>query len=346
MNNNKGSIIVIALLMISIILLLTHHLIRNVYVGSHFIQTMINRQKAEMLAHGGLTIAIAELNHKDSPKAVSEFILRTLPHLNRWQTFQLHENIDGIEGQVKICISSEDGKINLNEIFDFKKQEFKKEYDQFLKNLEIPGKLKPGEVHARLLEYLKKRQRKLDDITELSAIDGFKHLDIFYSPPLPPMTKKEKFKPNETIAIQDLFTTWTKTDKINALWLSDALCGLFGFDRPMAHDAQRKKEAYKKIAETIKSDMANDWNINWNILQPIYGTKPKPELMNALKNIFSKEFETKVYSVLSYGKVGQAEETLLAIIKRVKKDEESGSDEHKSINKPKESFKILRLYWL
>ncbi|MFA6527467.1 MAG: hypothetical protein WCT20_03525 [Candidatus Babeliales bacterium] len=359
MKRSHGSIIVIALLMLSVIMLLTQQLIRNVYVGSQFIQTMIERQQAEVLAIGGIKLAIAELTHNPGDqKSQKVFLSRVLPHLNRWQTFDLHEAIDGIDGQVKLCISAEDGKLNINEIFDFKKQEFKPDYDGRLKALEIHGTFKSGEIHTKLLEYLKKRQRKLDDITELSAVDGLNQIDVLYHPPTPPATKKDKEMANDIITLQDMFTTWTTNDKINVLWLSDALCAAIGLDRPMANDAVRKQEDYKKIVTDLKPEMAQDWDAHWKTLEPIYGSKPKPEAMNSLKNIFSKEFEPKVYSVLSYGKVGQAEQTLLVVVKLTKEekvDEESGSNDQadatqknktKSSDKPKEKFKILRLYWL
>lgn len=372
MKHPSGSIIVIALLMLSIILFLTQQLIKNVYVGSIFMQTMADRQQATLLAIGGINLAIAQLDYKEkdpegaqqgtTPQETNEskdkqrkaFLLRVLPHINRWQTYPLSQQIDGIDGQIKICISCEDGKININEIYDFKKQEFKGVFDERLKHLEIHGKLKAGEVHGKLIEFFKQRQRKLDDVTELGTIEELKQLDIFYHPPTPPVGK-EKSRPNTKFALQDMFTTWTDNDKVNLLWLSDALCALSGLEQPKADDAQHKQEAYKQLIEQIKPEMAQDWDNNFKIIEPIYGSKPKPELMAVLKNIFSKEFEPKVYSVLSYGKVGQVEQTLLAVIKRVAGNNETEQDDAtgvaqkndtKTSSKPKERFRILRLYWI
>lgn len=371
MKHNRGSIIVIALLILSVIVLLTEQLIRNVYVGSFFITTMVDRQQAQLLAIGGINLAIAQLDHqqkdpnahdKKTPstdakeakdKQLKEFLLRTLPNLNRWQIFDLHEAMDGIEGQIKVCISAEDGKININEIFDFKKQELKPAYDGVFKRLTMDN-LKEGELHTKFLEYFKKRQRKLDDITELFSLGIFNQESLFYHPTELP-GKKEKSTPNPNIALQDMFTTWTTDDKVNPLWFSDALCALFSLERPRADDALHKQEEYKQIVDQIKPEMAQDWETHWKIIEPIYGSKPKDDIMSSLKNIFSKEFEPKVYSVLSYGKVGQAEQTLLAVIKRVKADEESENnnqdsvaqkEETKSTKKPQTHFKVLRLYWL
>ena len=49
---------------------------------------------------------------------------RILPTLNRWQEFDLKEKVDGVDGQIKVCLMCEEGKINLNRIIDFEKGTF------------------------------------------------------------------------------------------------------------------------------------------------------------------------------------------------------------------------------
>src|SRR5579872_480092 len=94
------------------------------------------REKAKMLALGGVQVAIAQLALVDKSKEKkedegkqsapeSDFLLRILPILNRWQDFDLKENVDGIDGQIKVCLMCEEGKINLNDIIDFNKGVFK-----------------------------------------------------------------------------------------------------------------------------------------------------------------------------------------------------------------------------
>jgi hypothetical protein len=250
----------------------------------------------------------------------------------------------------------EDGKININEIFDFKKQEFKKEYEPLIKGLEIPKKFAQGEIHTKLVEFLKKRKRKIDDISELTAIDGFGQLDLFYHPPLSP-AKGQNAEPNRDLALYDVFTTWTSDDKLNLLWLSDALCAILTLRRPLADDAQRKQEGYQQFIGQVKPEFARDWDAHWKYLELIY--EHKPSFISSLKNIFSKEFEPKVYSVLSYGKVGHVEQKLLAVIKQVKEElptdakpseeeeeKKLSKDKDKKSSKEKKKFKVLRLYWI
>ncbi len=382
-------------MMLSMIIIVTEQLIRSTLIGSVFTKTMIDREQAEMLALGGINIAIAQLNrgfvaeHKeakadkpsqeglpgeqkiiDSDKgeltSMQEFIFNLVSHLNRWQIFNLNEAIDGVSGEIGICLSSEHGKINLNEAFDFKKQEFKKEYEALLKTLEIPGKIQLGEFHSRLVEFLKKRGKKIYDPSEIMNVEGFENLDVFYHPPQRPL-KNKLAEPNKDLYLCDIFTLWTEDATLDPLVFSDALCAIFGIRRPLADDHQRMKEEFKKLAVSFKKDFGTDWEGNWKFLQPIYGEKPK--VFGQLKDIFAKSFNSKVYSVISYGKINKIEQRLLAIIKSVdeqlpKDDKNKEADALKDPAASKQQlsekeskgkdesgkkghrFKIMKIYWL
>ena len=383
MIKRNGSVLIFSLVILSLITLLTQQLLHMVYVGSSFIQAMSDRERAEALVLGGVNIAIAQLtivkdDQKDKKERSSlskkdekeeknplekKLLKRLLPHLNRWQTFNLKEQIDGIDGQVKICISSEQGKININEIFDFEKQAIKKEYNALLQGLEIKGTFKPGEMAKKILDYLTKRKRKLDDVTELYEIPGFNQLSIFYSPPSEQTQEKEKFQANTALTLQDIFTTWSDNATIDPLMMSDSMLAMLGLRRPLARDAQTLKEPYKKFIDTFDLSWASNWISNWKKLEPFLGNNPK--LLKNLNDIFSKEFGPKVYSVLSCGKVGNVEQRLLAVVIKEKKEEQKDKkeqqpehaqpekDQEKSNEKnskkkkeSKEHFRIVRVYWL
>lgn len=342
-------------------------MIRGVFVGTNFTRTMVDRERAEMLALSGINIAIAQLtydekedeNKKDDaaqedkqPKGTKGLIMRVIPHLNRWQDFALTEKIDGIDGLIRTCITCESGKININAAFDFEKMEFKKPFENWIKGLELPGKMPAGEMLTKLTEFFKKRKRKLDDISELLTIPGFKMLDIFYKPPVKP-AKGKKGQPNTDLALQDIFTIWTHGDKLDLLWLSDALCAIIGLRRPLADDALVRKERMSQFTQNFKKDMAQDWDANWKILENLYDQKPKN--FSEVKNVFTKVFGPKVFSVLSCGKIGHVEQQVLAVIREevhkdlaTDKQKENPPEEKKSesSSEPKKKFKILRIYWL
>jgi len=380
MKKQQASIVLLCLMVMSVIVLLILQLIRGVHVGQNFSKTMVNREHAEILALGGINIAIAQLLREEpasdnqsfavKPENIAKssgrdkkldpdqaYLLKVLPHLNRWQDFQLKKDIDGIDGLVRVCITCEQGKININEAFDFKAMEFKKDYHKLLKGLEMPGKLVPGEIFNKITEYFKKRKKKLDDVSELLQVKELSSLDIFYTPPEKPLSKKQKPQPNSLLALQDIFTTLTKNDKVDPLWLSDALCAIFTLRRPLATDAVARKERYKKFAQTFKKDMVKDWAANWKVLEQLYDKKPK--IIEEMKKVFTKEFGPKIFSVLSCGKVGNVEQYVVVVIQEqeVKDDVHDSTDKDKKGTSaeqgesqrqqgPKKFFKILRTYWL
>lgn len=369
--NHSGSILLYVLMMLSIILLLMQQMIHGVFVGSNFTRTMVDRERAEVLALSGINIAIAQLTYDEKEdekkkeeiagagkqgkgvlKGTKGFISRVIPYLNRWQDFTLTQKNDGVDGLVRTCITCEAGKININEAFDFKKMEFKKPYDELLKRLEMPGVMAAGEMLTKLTEFLKKRKRKLDDVSELLAIPGFRVLDIFYKPPLKP-AKGKKAQPNTDLALQDIFTTWTDNESLDLLWLSDALCAIIGVRRPLADDAQVRKERIGQFVQSFKKDMVGDWDNNWKILENLYDQKPKE--FPQIKNVFTKVFGPKVFSVLSCGKIGHVEQKILAVIREeiskdvaTDKQKENLPEEKKSesSSEPRKKFRILRIYWL
>jgi len=366
----QASVIVYTLMVLSVVIMLTQQLIRSVYIGSGFIQTMIDREKAQTLALSGVNVAIATLSLADDEEEKKEkptdekeqrdptkrFMLAVLPHLNRWQEFPLREAVDGIDGSIRLCISCEQGKININEAFDFKKMEFKKEYDALLKALEIRGRLPAGELAVRITEYFKRRRRKLNEISELQTIPGLETLDIFYRPPYK-ASKGKKAEPNTELTLQDIFTLWSYDDKVDLLWLSDSLCAILNLRRPLADDVHTRQDSFKTFVQNFKKENAADWDQNWKSVEMLYG--PKPKMFAGFKNIFSKEFGPEVFSVLSCGQVGNVEQYVLAVIRKEdlaedatdKQKEQTPEDKtsEKKVDSPKKAkkmFRLLRVYWL
>lgn len=153
-NKKEGYILVLTMVVLAaIITLITYMFIRSSTYAS-YMHTMIQRQKAKQLTFGGVQVAIAQLAHPDeqekdakkkqTPDSASklgehedessiaitpdeqtkQFLARILPIINRWQIFELQEKIDGIDGTLKICLMCEQGKINLNKVYDFEKKSF------------------------------------------------------------------------------------------------------------------------------------------------------------------------------------------------------------------------------
>jgi hypothetical protein len=337
-----------------------------VYVGTHFDKAMIDREHAEMLALGGINLAISQVTIDKTPttkkmsknekakiksKDLQTFLERILPSINRWQVFELQKEIDGVDGEIKICITSEDGKININKVFDFKKQNFKPVYKTLLQKIKFRGKEKiSGESFLnQLTELLIKRNRKLEDISQLQTGIPSKISKLFYNPPHRTIKQRDA-KPNDDIAINDIFTIWSDSDKIQAPLLSDALCSILNFRRPMAYDAELRKKKFTSIIENFNPKMDQNNKKYLKIINPLYEPKSTFKLENT--KIFSSTFEPRCYSVLSSGKVGNVEQKLLAIIKKTSiepvKKNKPGSEKKATVDTSKNNyeFKILRLYWI
>ncbi|MCK4650975.1 hypothetical protein KAT08_02245 [Candidatus Babeliales bacterium] len=365
LKNKNSSILLYTLLILSIITLLTQQLIRNAWVGIFFNSNTIAKEQARVLAISGVNLAISQLTliqpskektkevkqKEVEKKALKDFLFCVLPNINRWQIFNLKEKYDGIDGQIKFCICCENGKININQAFDFKKGEFKNEYKILLGGLYLKGRFKEGEILKRLTEFLKDRKRKLDDISQLVNIKGLEELDLFYRPPKLPLQVRGS-KSNTRIALQDLFTTWSEKSELELLFLSDSTLAVFGQQRPMANDSKRFKDKFSQLIKVYEKNWGSNWKKNWKFLLPIYG--PRSKKIDRLGKILSKEFGPNVYSVLSCGVVNGVEQLLLTVIKEVevKSDVDNSKKKTKAIDKKKEKvkirkiFKILRMYWI
>lgn len=378
-HRSSGSVMIFCLMIMAGLMFLSQQLITTVFVSSRFIRTMVEREHAEALALGGIQIAIAQLSADetdepskkekstadpqekvDTPQQV--MLKRVVPHLNRWQHFKFDYKQDEFDGEIKLCISSEQGKININNIFDFQAMDFKKPFDQIIKSLEVRGKLKPGQIYTRLIEFFKKRKRKLDDLSQLLEIKDLEGIDIVYNPPQQAAKGKQSM-PNGNVTLQDLFTLWSDGVLLEPTMLSDALCAVFSLRRPHADDAQTRQEQLSQFFTKYDPKKQYDWEASWDILEPLYGEKPKS--IGALKQIFTKQFGAKVFSVLSCGKVGSVESRALAIVQEVTQkprpqelekeaqkdtdntveaEQSSGSD--KKQKKPKVLLRVVRLYWV
>jgi hypothetical protein len=337
---------------------------------------MIDREHAEMLALGGINLAMAQLSmqvktpkkeikkklskaelKKKRKKEMSQMLNRTLPNLNRWQEYKLVKDVDGMDGIVKICVTCENGKININEVFDFKKQAFKPKYKNLLLKLKLVSegkKVDPEQFLKRLTEFLKKRKRKLDDISELREEKILKTAKLFYEPPI--RTEKiREAKPNKEVTLQDIFTIWSENEKLEALFLSDALCSMLNFRRPGAYDSQIRKEKFQEVIKKFEPNLDQNDEKYWKIVSPLYEPKSTTRMKDI--KIFSSKFEPTVYSVLCSGKVGNVEQRLLAVIKKVKKQKTKKEQDKKNkkdkVKKDKEkkverekSFNVIRLYWM
>lgn len=352
----SGYILLLTLMMLSLCVVLITYLFNKGAVNTPYSYAVIKREKAKLLALSGIEIATAQLAKKievqqkkeakapqspQDPKqggvnveeeAAKSFLSWLLPVLNHWQTFSLKEEVDGVDGTIKICISSEDGKININRMYDFKKHEFMG--GEFGKTWIKVGFKNIGEEESYdpFEKFLKERSYRLDDVTELLLIkgfDAFKH-HIFFEPAQETATKKK-----QPTNLADLFTVWSNQPQLEPWLLSPSVVQLLDLKRQDAADKEGRKKLALQWTKEFKLNSA--WATDWNkIMKPIYG-KDFASLPKGIDFLLNTKFDPKTFSVLSYGKVGDVVQKLLAIVERVATIKDSTVTA---------TVKIKKLYWL
>lgn len=371
MKKNPGFILVLTLLILSLATIIVTKLFVQARTYTAFSMITTKREQARHLAQSGVALALAQLtlhdtklkpkdekqdkekpNEKQAVEKQARQLLKTLLLVqNKWQTFVLTHDQDGIDAIIHICITCEDGKINLNKIWNFKTHAF----SNTLLKTQDPKKLfgMLGETAAPftnnknmfegVVDVLKKQPQPLFDITQLltsTKLWDFKD-HVFFEPPFEQPKEASKssseFMPmvqdkvKDAIALTDLFTVWTDESTMYPLLLSTSMRLIFKLP---AHAPNTKEFAQEvdTLVEKIPLDGVN-WMQDWNtyakpVLQKEFAVLPK-EILPFL----GSKFEPRIFSVLCYAEVGTVKQKLLAILERsrVEKGEE---------------FKVKKLYWI
>lgn len=383
-NTYPGYIMVMALLMISLAVMMTSVMFDRSSTYVPYMKAVIDRQKASAMALGGLALVqaqlsqavVAEQKEGDQPgqkpkpptpdQKMQHLLKIILPTLNRWQHFEMTEEQDGIDGTLSVCLMSEEGKINLNKVFDFEKKQFVGEpkavdtvepstppqaprtqsrqpargEQDWKKNLMIvfdrlEKETKTKELFKSLEEFLKKRDYPLNDITELLAIKNFAFFKnaLYYEPPHLKMKKnKEEQRP---YALTDLFTLHSDTPTIEPWLLSDSMLGVLGIPRAQAQDGKKRMDS---VIEWIKnSKVQSNWQQDWDkMLSQVYGVEVKA-LAKDILALFGTMFKAHYFSVIVSCTIGDATQRLLAILERIEKSQDT---------KTVYDVKIKKFYWV
>lgn len=346
----SGYIMIMTLLITSIAAIAATYIF---YQGSIFVpyaDTMIKREKALMLALAGIEIAKSELaqgkiekkgeestekkegNDEQKKKLTPDQELQAMlgywiPLLNRWQFFSLNEKRDGIEGKIAIAVSSEEGKIPLNQIYDFEKHSFvgekqaKGDWKKIIQNLfkNLPKNAPQGLFEA-LEKYLKDRLSSPRDLTELLKIPEFSFFKnaVFRSSPEQaekqpkPGEKKEKIEPE--IYLTDIFSLHTENKAINPWFFSQSIKQLLG----ISLDEDLKNSANQKIVDSIvkNAKKSAQWASDWNsLLKPLYA-KELRALPEGIESILDTTWRATYFTVYSYATVGKTEQRVCAVVER------------------------------
>ncbi len=335
-------------------------------VHSVVTRTMINRQRATALAQGGIQLAMSSLLVTDTttpPKesqAKSKTSKRTiasgkkmleilLPVINRWQTFKLSEQVDGIDATLNICLMCEEGKFNPNWFFIMQelKQTTGQESGYIKVKKEFEQRLRDAvgfDVAGALNRFFTERKVPLIDVTELLTLKEFAVFKnkLFYEPPtandeLESAAQQSVTTGKKQIYLLDLFTTedWLgpnlkMREQINPWFLSDAWCTIFGLHDAKQGDIKQRKAQVEAWVKDYKNGLnwLNDWN---KFLKPIYA-KELASLPTGIDMLFATNANPKLFSVLSYATVGSVTQRLYAVFQ--------------ATGNATAPFSIKKIYWI
>ena len=366
-SNKPGYILVMTLMIVAAATFIVTQMAFMGAAYSHYTSYMLDREQARLIALSGIAIAQAQLSlqdtkfipvdentensissealgknsgksEKEDPEKNKKDLLKILCAVHdQWQLFELTKKADGYDAQMGIYITCEFGKININQIYDSKAQEFitsapGKTAEAILK--EIGTHIKPfvsqQDFMQQLINFLKKQNRPLITITELlrdKKLRDFKDA-LWFLPPIPaaPITHNAKEEQNQ-IYIQDLFTIYGDTYKFYPLFLSRSLKRVLGLKTD-----EFSQKSIDKIIKNMSLTQAS-WEKDWDTyLKSTYGQEFKSLPADSIPYLSTK-FEPNLFSVVCYGRVGQVEQKLLAILERF------------TVEKG-EAVKVTSMYWI
>lgn len=350
MEKKSGYILVFTMIMMAALSAIVVYIFNRGMTAIPLIGVMLEREKAKMLAFSGVEVArslIVGIHNESAknPKEVptkeglptqqvessnqkekqqnpdQQFLQQLLPRLGRWTTYELKGSIDGIDGQLQLCITCEDGKINLNTIYDFKKHAFIGQNEQtgnwkimLEALLKTVGSLtKTADLFVSLEAFLKKQQEPLEDVTQLLLIPAFAPFaNALYISNANDQNKDIV----PAIALTDLFTLYGNTGSLEPWLLSTSVqmaCGIKINTSPL----QQRTKDIMQWTKNFKS--SSQWKVDWNITLKNMYEKELGALPKGMDSFFSGTFKPTFFGVLAQATVGRVTQTIYAIIERTRR---------------------------
>lgn len=338
-----GYIIAVTMVIIAIAVSLITYVYRRISISSPIAYSMVQKQKAAQLTLSGLGIARSFLsfnpekkkeagdeqkpnqkNEKIAQPLISAWHQKLLPVLNRPQLYKLTHEHDGVDATIGITISCEQGKINLNQIYDFGKKQFRSSKWESLMQ-EICSVLEKNvgvkELYSVLKKSLEQRDLPLNDITELLMLKefhNFKH-SIWYEPPSAKQSTSHPADEIRPLYLADIFTLYTSDNKIDPWVLSDSLCGLLGLRRVRADDIQDRVKILETVLKNFKTTYT--WTTDWKqYMMPLY-QKELQSLLKGIESVLQATTSPTIFSVYVVATCGRVSQRLCAIVERKKMGE-------------------------
>lgn len=364
-STQQGFIMLTTVLLVALLTALGTYLFQRSMVHIPYMLTMINREKTRMIALSGVDVTIGQMvkavedddkkeptpqipvgQNQKAPSDETQEPRYLISLLNHWQIFSLRESIDGINGELGIFLTCEDGKLPINEMYDFKKHAFKNvgqpqgDREKVMQDIctRIEKKMGGKGLFEGLSSFLKNRKNPLDDVSELLAIPSFKIFKnaLFREPQLKKeMAQKVEAKNIGKIYLSEIFTIASGQQTLQPWAFSPSLLELFEYVPEQELSPSQRKERLTAALKNFKKKMT--WPADWKASLGILYGKDFTSLPNSIQSMLDTTFEPETFSVVVYSTVNGVTQRLFSLIERQKVATKS----------KKKSYigKMKRLYW-
>lgn len=348
MKKKPGYILFIVFAMLALCTAVVSLFVTQGLEHKRFLQALMHKQTVENFATSCLTLgqgfltfskdetsavgqdAIAQKTDKSSKSSDGDsgfgrlLLERVLPIINKNQTFTIATDNKNFDAQVDMILFCENGKININSLYDVTTDKFfdegidkkdRKVFAQFLFNkiAELTGK---KSLFQPFVEFMKERKAPLNDVTELLVVKEFADCfqgNIFYQ--LASQTKENIENKSASLYLTDLFTVATSQETVEPWLLSPSVCVLLGVEN---QEKQEKDVADKSFDTKILANFKQkvDWAKAWDTtLKSLYGISYQ-QIPAQFQLMLTSEFQVNIFSLLIKVTVGDIVSQMFALLKQ------------------------------
>ena len=339
----RGYILFLLFTILSVCTVLISLYFSQVMVYRQLMQVLITKEKTNRLALSSMSFVQALLTPEEEKNKAptlpapgaqdvklspdQKLLIQLFDCWNKEQSYQLTSKDDGFDAKIAQSVQSEQGKLNLNSLFDFEKKKFLFEgtakdrkklavwiFEKIATITKKPNLFAPFEKH------LNTRSFDFNDVTELLSIKEF--ADAFASNTF--ISFEESGTNNQAgaqpksnqikIFLTDIFTVSTEQDTINPWLFSPSWCTILDLKPKQTLSEEERKKIFTQISKT--SSWETDWNKN---LKDFYQKEYK-DLAQEIKTILTTEFEANIFSLLLKANIGETNSTIFTIVKTRAKD--------------------------
>ena len=248
MHTKRGYILFLMFTILSTCSVLISLYFSQVVVYRQLIQMLTEKEKTNRLALSAVCLVQGLMTPKEEkneekqktiPAAQAketklsndqQFLIQLFDCWNKELSYQLSGKDDGLDAKIFLNLQSEQGKLNINSLYDFEKKKFlfegtpkdRKKLCSWIFE-KIATITKKPTLFPAFEKYLAKRDFDINDVTELLSIKEF--AEVFQDNLFIEFAKTNESQPAEQqqnndskIFLTDLFTTSTEQETINP-WL-------------------------------------------------------------------------------------------------------------------------------